>query len=90
VGKPGGKRSLGGPRNRLENTIKMDIRETGWGGVEWINGTQDRDQWNAIANTIINLRVSLNFGKFLSNYVTGGFSRSLRETVQSFRIIGQP
>jgi hypothetical protein len=36
VGKPEGKRSLGRPRRRWENVIRMDIREMGWGSVEWI------------------------------------------------------
>jgi hypothetical protein len=36
AGKPGGKRPLGRPRRRWENNIKMDIREIGWGGMDWI------------------------------------------------------
>jgi hypothetical protein len=35
----------------------MDVREIGWGGVYWIDMAQDRDQWRALVNTILNLRV---------------------------------
>jgi hypothetical protein len=53
----------------------MDHREIGWGGIEWIDLAQDRDRWKALVNTVMNLRVLYNFGKFLSNFSTGGFSR---------------
>jgi hypothetical protein len=39
------------------DNIKMDLREIGWDGVEWIDITQDRDQWRALVNTGFNLRV---------------------------------
>jgi hypothetical protein len=57
VGKPEGKRPLGRPRRRWEDGIKMDLRETGWGGVEWIHVAQDRDRWRAVVNAVMNLRV---------------------------------
>jgi hypothetical protein len=57
VGKPDGKRSLGRPRRRWVYNIKMDLRETGLGGVGWIDLAQDRDQWRALVNTIVNLWV---------------------------------
>jgi hypothetical protein len=75
VGKPEGKRPLGRPRRRWEDNIRMDLREIGWGGLEWINLAQDRDQWRALVNTVMNLRVPKNVGKFLSSYATGVFSR---------------
>jgi hypothetical protein len=53
----------------------MDLRETGWDGMDWIDLTEDRDQWRALVNTIINLRVPQNAGKFLSSCTIGGFSR---------------
>jgi hypothetical protein len=53
----------------------MDLREIGWGGMDWIDLAQGRDQWNALANTITNLRVPLNVEKFLSSCATGGFTR---------------
>jgi hypothetical protein len=57
VGKPEGKRPLGRPRRRWADNIKMDLREIGWGGMDWIYLAQDRDQWRALANTLINLLV---------------------------------
>jgi hypothetical protein len=56
-GKPEGKRPLGRPRHRWVNNIKMDLREIGWGGMDWIDLTQDRDQWRVLVNTVMNLRV---------------------------------
>jgi hypothetical protein len=56
VGKPEGKRPLGRPRRRLEDGIKMDFRKIGWGGVEWIYEAQDRYQWGAVVNTVMNVR----------------------------------
>jgi hypothetical protein len=47
-----------GDRPRWENNIKMDLREAGWGGMDWINLAQDRDRWRALVNTMMNLRVS--------------------------------
>jgi hypothetical protein len=55
VGKPEGKRPLGRQRRRWVDDIKMDIREIGWGGMDWIELTQDRDQ--ALVDTVMNFRV---------------------------------
>jgi hypothetical protein len=57
VGKPEGKRSLRRPRRRWEDNIKMDLRGIGWGGMDRIDLAQDRDQWRALVNTVMNLRV---------------------------------
>jgi hypothetical protein len=67
VGKLEGKKSLGRPRHRWENNIKMDHRETGWDSVDWISLAQDRDRLQAIVNIVMNLQVPYNAGKFLSN-----------------------
>jgi hypothetical protein len=57
VGKPEGKRPSGSPRRRWENNIKLDLKEVGSGGMEWIDLAQDRDRWRALVNAIMNLRV---------------------------------
>jgi hypothetical protein len=57
VGKPEGKRSLGRPRRRWVDNIKMDLREIGWDGMDWIELAHDREQWGALVNTVMNLRV---------------------------------
>jgi hypothetical protein len=57
VGKPEGKRPMGRPRRRWMDNIKMDLTETGWDGMDWIDLPQDRDQWRALVNTVMNLRV---------------------------------
>jgi hypothetical protein len=54
VGNPEGKRPLGRPRRRWVDNIKMDLREIGW---DWINLAEGRDQWRALVNVVINLRV---------------------------------
>jgi hypothetical protein len=57
VGKPEGRRPLGRPRRRWEDGIRMDLREIGWGSVDWMQLAQDRDRWRALVNTVMNLRV---------------------------------
>jgi hypothetical protein len=57
VGRLEGKRPLGRPRCRWEGNIKMDLREIGIDGVNWIQPAQDRVQWRAYVNTVMNLRV---------------------------------
>jgi hypothetical protein len=57
VGKTEGKRPLGRPRRRWEDNIKMDLREIGIDGENWIRLAQDRVQWRAFVNTVLNLRV---------------------------------
>jgi hypothetical protein len=57
MGKPEGKRPLGRPRHRWEDGIRMDLRDIGWGSVEWTQLAQDRDRWWAIVNTVMNLQI---------------------------------
>jgi hypothetical protein len=57
LGKPEGKRSLGIPRRRCVYNIKMDAREMEWNFMDWIDLAQDRDQWWALVNTVMDLRV---------------------------------
>jgi hypothetical protein len=54
VGNPEGKRTLGRSRRRWVDNIKMDLRDIGWDGMDWIDLAQDRDQWRALVNTVMN------------------------------------
>jgi hypothetical protein len=56
VGKHKVKRPLGKPRRRRDGNIRMDLREIRWEDVDWIHTAQDRDQWRAIVNMVMNLR----------------------------------
>jgi hypothetical protein len=57
VGKPERKRPLGRPRRRWVDNIKMNLGEIGWEGRDWIELAQNRDQWRALVNAVMNLRV---------------------------------
>ena len=56
VGKPEGKRTLGRPRRRWEDNIKMDLQEVGGGG-DWMELAEDRDRLRALVNTVMNFGV---------------------------------
>jgi hypothetical protein len=56
VGRPEGKRIVGRPRCRWVDSIKKNLRGIGWGNMDWIDLAQDRDQWRALVNTIMNFR----------------------------------
>jgi hypothetical protein len=75
VGKPEGKRQLGRPRCRYADDIKMDLREIGWGIMDWIDLAQDRDQWRPLVKTVLNFGDSQNIWKFLSSFTAGSLSR---------------
>jgi hypothetical protein len=55
MGKPEAKTPLGRSRRRWEDSVRMDLRENGWGSVDWIQLAQDRDRWRALVNTVMNL-----------------------------------
>jgi hypothetical protein len=55
MGKLEGERPLGRYTRRWEHNIKMDLREKGWGGMDWLDMAQDSDQWRALVNTVLNL-----------------------------------
>jgi hypothetical protein len=57
VEKPKVKRPLGRPRRKWVNNVKRDLREIEWDDMDWIDLTQDRDQWRAFMNTVTNFRV---------------------------------
>jgi hypothetical protein len=66
VGIPEGKRSLGRPRRRWEDNIRMDLMEIRWERVDWMHLVQDMDRWRAVVNTVMNLQVPLKTGDFLT------------------------
>ena len=66
VGKPEGKRPLGRPRHRWEDNIKIDLWEVGGRG-DWMELAQDRYRWQALVNTVMNLRVPLSAWNFLTS-----------------------
>jgi hypothetical protein len=57
VGNQEGKRSLGRPRRRWADNIKMDLRELGWDGIDWIDLALDRYQWRALVKTVMDFQV---------------------------------
>jgi hypothetical protein len=57
LGKPEGKRPLGRRLGRWEDNIRMDFRKGGWEVLDWIYLAQYREQWQALVNTVMNLRV---------------------------------
>jgi hypothetical protein len=65
VGRPEGKTPLGKTRRRWDDNIKTDLHEVGWGDMDWIAYSYDRDRWRAVANAVMNLRVKKKFGEFL-------------------------
>jgi hypothetical protein len=57
VGRPEGKRTLGRPKHRWEDNIKMALQEVEWGGVDWIHMAQDMNRWRAVVSAVMNLWV---------------------------------
>ena len=57
VGKPEGKKSLGRPRRRWVDNIRMDLQEVGYGYMDWIGLAQDRNRWRTLVSAVMNLRV---------------------------------
>ena len=62
VGKPKGKRSLGRPRRRWEDNIKIDLQKVGGSCGDWMELAQDRDRWRALVGTVRNFRVPKMWG----------------------------
>jgi hypothetical protein len=54
---PEGKRSLGRPRRRWVDNIRMDLGEVEWDDVDWIGLAKDRNRWRAVVDSVLNLRV---------------------------------
>jgi hypothetical protein len=57
VGKTKGRKQLTRTRRRREDNMRMDLREIGWERVDWIRLVQDRDQWRALLNMVMNIRI---------------------------------
>jgi len=74
VGKPEGKRPLGRPRRRWVDNVRMDLQEMGCGYMDWIGLAQDRDSWRTLVSAVMNLRVPLNAGNFLTSCKPGSCS----------------
>jgi hypothetical protein len=64
VGKPEGKRPHGRPRRTWVDNVKKYLRKIRWNGMDWIDQAQDRDQWRALVNTVMNPRVFKMLEKF--------------------------
>jgi hypothetical protein len=57
VQKPEGNRSLGRPKHRWEDNIKMNFHAAGYGGMHWIELAQDSNRWQAPVNSVVNFQV---------------------------------
>jgi len=75
VGKPEGRRPMGRPRRRWVDNTRTDLQEVGCGYMDWIGLGQDRDRWRTFVSAVMNLRVPLNAGKFLTSCKPVSFSR---------------
>jgi hypothetical protein len=75
IGKLEVKRPLRRSRCKWEAIIKVDLRETVWEDVAWIQLAQERDEWRDVVSTVMTFRVPLNVGNLLSGSATAGFSR---------------
>jgi hypothetical protein len=83
IGKAEGKRPLGRPRRRWVGNFRMDLREIGWDGMDWIHLPQDGNQWRALVNTVKKPSGSIKCWEFLEQLQNWRFSRraQLRERV---------
>ena len=63
VGRHDGRRSLGRPRRRWEDNIKVYFHEVRWVGMDWIDLAEDKDIWRALVNAVLNLRGSIKCGE---------------------------
>jgi len=75
VRKPKRKRPLGRPKSRLEDNIKMDLHDVGWGSMGWTDLAQERGRWRANVNAVVNIRVPQNPWNFLTSCESLSFSR---------------
>jgi hypothetical protein len=78
-----GKETLGRPRRRWVDNIRMLLGEAGWGDVDWIGLVKDRNRWRALVNLVLNLRVPWNAGKLSSGLTSSGLSGSAQLRIVS-------
>jgi len=87
VGKPKGRRSLGRPRRRWVDNIRMDLQEVGCGYMDWIGLAQDRDRWRTLVSAVMNLWVPQNAGNFLTSCKPVSFlRRNLHRGVSKYQV----
>jgi hypothetical protein len=67
MGKPEEKKALGRSRRRWEDNIKMDLQEVVWRDKDWIDLVEYSDRWRDLLNAVMNFRVSINAGNFLTS-----------------------
>jgi hypothetical protein len=67
VGKSEERKPLGRPRHRWRDDIKLDIKEIEWEDMNWIHLAQDRDQWRALVNTVMNIRAPQTAGNLMNS-----------------------
>jgi hypothetical protein len=68
AGKTEGQRTLGRPRRRWEDNMKMDLQEVkGGSGGDWMELAQDRESWRALVSTVVSFRLPYNAGNFLTS-----------------------
>jgi len=84
VGKPEGRRPMGGPRRRWVDNIRIDLQEVGCGYMDWLGLAQDRDRWRTLVSAVMNLRVPWNAGNFLTSCKPVSFSRTLHHGVSKY------
>jgi len=56
VGRPEGKRPLGGPRLRWEDNIEVYFKDVGWEVMDWIDLVRDRNKWRDLVTAVMNIR----------------------------------
>jgi hypothetical protein len=78
VGNPEGKRPIGRPIRRLADNIRMELGEVGWGDVDWIGLSEDKNRWRALVNSVLILRVPWNAGKLSGGLASNGLSSSVQ------------